>query len=275
VERARSTALHHQDELSLVELWQALERRKFRVLLSIVIAVGLAFAYAALQKPVYDASVKIQIGQVAGSGLFESADLLALRLMAEYGQDVADGVKRERPLLKQASPPRGIASILELVTEGYTPEDATRMLERISADGKHRHDERFEESARHLKERIRHIELQRASLNEQYDAAVRLKERLREQDAVQAALIVQERARISTLLSTLDTERVDLERRLTPPQTQKTELLGQITAPIRPAAPRKVLIVAIGAILGLLIGTMLAFVADSAHRRRTHDGNPV
>jgi LPS O-antigen subunit length determinant protein (WzzB/FepE family) len=94
-------------------------------------------------------------------------------------------------------------------------------------------------------------------------------ERLSHRDVAQASLVMLERSRIASQISGLDAERPGLAQKLLLPQTQPTELVGEIVAPTRPAAPRKVLIGALAVVLGLISGVMLALVADflaRAHR---------
>ena len=49
---------------------------------------------------------------------------------------------------------------------------------------------------------------------------------------------------------------------MTPPATRPTELIGEITAPAKPSKPKKALVLALAAVLGIMGGVMLAFVAE-------------
>jgi hypothetical protein len=123
--------LSSTDEISLLELWQILVRRKQWILFTLAVCVVAALAFIFIKAPVYQASVKLRIGQVAGTGLFEPAEELSARLLAHYGEDVADGVKRERPFLARAAAQKNVAATVELVAEADRPEDAVALLERI------------------------------------------------------------------------------------------------------------------------------------------------
>ena len=117
------------DEISLIELWDILVKRKAVIALCFLLCVAGGAAFAYLQAPVYEASVKIRIGQVAvtqpgSSGQLENADELSSRLIALHGQNVATGVNRPRPFLTKATA-RGVVTTTELVVEGDHPEDAT------------------------------------------------------------------------------------------------------------------------------------------------------
>ena len=57
-------------------------------------------------------------------------------------------------------------------------------------------------------------------------------------------------------------------QKLARPLTQPTELMGEINAPTEPAKPKKALVVALSAVLGLMGGVMLAFIAEFIGKAR-------
>lgn len=260
------------DEISLLELWDMLIRGKYWILACMAASLMLGGAYLAFKAPVYEASVKVRIGQVAAGGPFESPDVLSSRLLAEYGEDIADGVKRERPFLKRASVPKNLPSAVELVTEGESPQQAVALLERIHASIKDSHQQTYALNLKYLTERIDNLEAQRASLADQLTDATALMDQLKQRDPVQASLLMLERGRLATAITALDAERPTLAQKLSPPQTQPTELLGSIQAPTKPAAPKRALVIALSGVLGIMLGMMIVFTrafVQSARTRRT------
>ncbi|MBS0357047.1 MAG: hypothetical protein JSR83_24445 [Proteobacteria bacterium] len=264
------------DEISLLELWQVLCRRKLWVVVSFLVCVAAGAAYAFLKSPVYEASVKLRIGQAAAGqagpgqvGLFEAAEELSARLMARYGEDVAEGVKRERPFLKRATPQKGVTTTVDLVAEADTPQDAVTLLTRISDEVRKEHEGIFERNVKFLSQRLDNLDVQRAALQQQYADATALFDQLKQRDPVQAALIMQERGRLTTSIIELDAEKPAIAQRLSPPQTLPTALLGEINTPKKPAAPKKGLVLALAAVLGLMAGVMLAFVAEYVANARS------
>lgn len=260
------------DEISLLELWDMLMRGKYWVLACLAGSLMLGGAYLAFKAPVYEASVKVRVGQVAGGGPFESPDLLSSRLLAEHGEDVADGVKRERPFLKRASVPKSLPSAVELVTEGESPQQAVALLERIHTGIKDAHQQTYALNLKYLTERLDNLEAQRASLADQLTDATALMDQLKQRDPVQASLLMLERGRLATSITALDAERPTLAQKLSPPQTQPTELLGSIQAPTKPAAPRRSSVIALSGVLGIMLGIMTVFArafVQSARAYRT------
>lgn len=250
------------DEISLIELWQILARRKALILACFLICLAGGAAFAFLKAPVFAADVSLRIGQVGGTGLLENAEEVASRILAQYGEDVADGIKRARPFITKASVQKGVSTTLQLAAEGDTPEDAARILRDVVADVQKVHAAMYADNVKPINERLENLNEQRQALQQQYADITKLVEQLKQRDSVQASLVMLERAPITDSLNQQDAERLRLSQQLTPPQTRPTELIGEIAAPAKPSKPKTALVLALAAVLGLMGGVMLAFVAE-------------
>ena len=251
------------DEISLLELWQILAKRKGLILACFILCLAGGAAFAFLTSPVYETSVKLRIGQVQGSGgLLENAEELSSRILAQYGKDVAAGITRERPFITTASVQKGVTTTVQLTAEGDTPEDAARLLDDVAKGVQKVHTAMFEDNLKPIAERLKSLDEQRTALQQQYADITALVEQLKERDSVQASLVMIERGPITTAINQQDAERLRLSQLLTPPQTRPTELVGEITAPAKPSKPKKALVLALAAVLGMMGGVMLAFVAE-------------
>lgn len=254
---------YDDDEISLLELWQILVKRKALILACFILCLAGGAAFALLKAPVYEASVKLRIGQVQGNGgLLENAEELSSRILAQYGENVATGVKRERPFITTASVQKGVTTTIQLTAEGDTPEDAARLLDDVVKGVQKTHTTMFEDNLKPIAERLESLDEQRAALQQQYADLTQLAEKLKDRDSVQASLVMIERGPITTAINQQDAERLRLSQQLTPPQTRPSELIGEITAPAKPSKPKKALVLALAAVLGMMGGVMLAFVAE-------------
>ncbi len=258
---------YDDDEISLIELWQILARRKALILACFILCLAGGAAFAFLKAPVYEASVKLRIGQVKGDGaappvILENADELSSRILAQYGEDIATGVKRERPFITTASVQKGVTTTVQLTAEGDTPADAARLLDDVAKSVQKAHTTMFEDNLKPIAERLKSLDEQRTALQQQYADLSQLAEKLKDRDNVQAALLMIERSPITNSLDQQATERLRLSQQITPPATRPTELIGEITAPAKPSKPKKALVLALAAVLGMMGGVMLAFVAE-------------
>ena len=190
------------DEISLLELWQILVRRKQWILLTLAVCVAAALAFIYIKAPVYEASVKLRIGQVAGTGLFEPAEELSARLLSQYGEDVADGVKRERPFLARAAAQKNVAATVELVAEGDRPEDAVALLNRIFEGVQKSHFESYSQNVQFLTERLQNLDKQRAAFQQQYEDTSTMLDRLSQRDPTHEEIVLELLAGARTLEKT-------------------------------------------------------------------------
>ncbi len=271
---------YDDDEISLIELWQILARRKAFILACFILCLAGGAAFAFLKAPVYEASVKLRIGQVKGDDaappvMLENADELSSRILVQYGEDVAAGIKRERPFITTASVQKGVTTTVQLTAEGDTPEDAARLLEDVAKGVQKTHTTMFEDNLKPIAERLKSLNEQRTALQQQYADLTQLAEQLKERDNVQASLLMIERSPITDSLDKQATERLRLTQQMTPPATRPTELIGEITAPAKPSKPKKALVLALAAVLGMMGGVMLAFVAEFVAKAKRRGATEV
>lgn len=243
------------DEISLIEVWQILARRKALILACFIISLAAGAAVTLLQAPVFEANVSLRIGQVKSGPEGESSvpleysPELTARLLARGG-------------ISKATVQKDSKTIVQLAAIGGNPEDAKRKLEDAVQEVLKTHEATLAESTRPVAERIKALDLQHEAHSKQYAEISALINQLRQRDPVQAALLLLERRSISSVFNQLEAERHLLAQLLTPPQTQATELLGSITAPAAPVKPKTALVLALAAVLGVMGGVMLAFFAE-------------
>lgn len=264
-----ASAADRDEAVSLRDLWRVLVDRRRMIVATFAVVVAAGLGYEFQKSPVYEASARIRVGQVAGTGLIETVEVLSSRLMAKYGETVGTGVSRPRPFLVRAGAPRGVSGasgVIDLVAQGDTPADAVAMLERIHADIRVLHDGTYRRGVALLDDAIRNIDERRAALQKQLDESAALLERLGRRDVALASLVMLERSHMAALMTELDAEKPRLAQKLLLPQTVPTELVEPITAPALPSAPRKAPIVVLFAVVGLVAGVMLALVADFLDR---------
>lgn len=252
------------DEISLLELWQILVGQKWVILISFVVCLGAGAAYVFTKAPVYQASVMLRVGHFNVDPEqppvpLENENELSVRLMAAHGASIAQGVNRPRPFITQAAVQRGSTTTLQLTAEADAPEQAAQFLQGVVAEVQRAHAANFQANVTLINERLLTLEQRRSALQQQYDEITQLIEQLKERNPVQASLVMMERGPLSNTINELDAERLRLSQQLGPLQSRPTVLLGEIVAPTQASEPKKALVLAIAALLGLMGGVMLAF----------------
>jgi uncharacterized protein involved in exopolysaccharide biosynthesis len=244
-----SPSRHPDDEISLLELWQILVKRWALVFLVFLGCILAGAAYAFFKPPVFEANATLRIGQIQ-SVLLESPQELIARLV-ELGSGAVS-----------ASVARGANNLVSVVSRSGSAEEAAAALEQAVASVIRVHEGFYQQSTEPLRERVAQIDVQRQAVERELNDIDQLVRQIRGKEPVQASLLVMQRSPLGQTAQQLDAERLRLLQQLSPPQARPTELLGQIAMPARPVQPRKWLILAVAAVLGLMGGVMLAFVAE-------------
>jgi len=279
MQRTQQPTLQRKDEgIDLFAFWATLVERKVLIFICFTVCLGAGIAFAYLKSPVYESNVKLRIGQIKSDGeatpsLLENAEELSARLLTQYGEDIAQGIKREHPFITQATLQRGVTTTLQLTAEGATADDAARLLNDVVKAVQRDHTVLFEDNRRPISDRLQNLEEQRATLQKQYADLTALIERLKASDSVQASLMMLQRGAIVDSLNQQDMERLRLAQQITPPQTRPTELLGEIVAPAKASRPKKMLVLAFSAAFGLMMGVILAFFMDFLAKAKPPERN--
>lgn len=245
------------DEISLLELWQILVKRKAWVFACFIAFTLAGATYGQLKAPVFEATITLRIGQIqAGGGersgplLLESPQELIARLSDAGGGAI------------NASIARGTNNLVTVSALSGSGDGAAQALEAAVQRVISAHDAIYNQSTQPIRERVAQMEAQRHAVEQELASLDQLVQQLRGREPVQASLMVMQRTPLTHSLLQLDAERLQLLQQLSPPQTSPTEMLGQIAAPTHPSQPRKWLILAVAAMLGLMGGVMLAFVTE-------------
>lgn len=249
------------DEVSLVDLWPAFFRYKWRILSAVLVSVLGGAIYVLVKTPVYQASVTVRVGQVAGEGPFEAPDVVASRLTAQYGEEVAEGVKRPLPFLKRATESKAVKGAVDLVAEGETPQAAALLLSRAIEDLQKTHGEIYSRNVKYLDERLKNVDEQMVSLKRRQEEIAGFLSGLRTENPLQASILAVEGGRLAASIAELELNRPDFALALSRPKTHTTEIIGEITTPADPSRPKTAIVLITSAVTGLVIGVMIALVS--------------
>lgn len=255
------------DEISLAELWNTLERRKYVILICLLAALLAAAAASLLTSPRYESRAVIAVGKAAGAVL-EAPELLQQRLKHQYRVDDPD-ITPEPPYLSAVEvDTRGAKTVLTLAARGESPEQARDFLGGVVGQVLSEHNERYtrlrglrQGRVDSLAEAIAQVEGQIALMADKIRS-------LGAHDASTAAILTVERGKLISELTHLKEQRTDLEFSLLPPNTEPTRLLLEPTLTESPERPRPVLYTALALVLGLFGGVVAAFVWEAAARVR-------
>lgn len=279
------------DEISLFELFEQLRNGWRTVAGGLLVGVLGAGAAIALLPAQYQASTLIEVGQIgqvsaAGPGAPVSVGLEApavtvermksppfvLEVAQQSGIEVADATDAARHL--SATLQRN-APLIEVRTTGASRDEAIRLAESAIKLLHDKHMQLFEPRVKQLRseldvtrEKLGIVESELAVVDKTMAEAGRQGARAA---ALPYELLTSLRVQKATEAISLRQAIVGYNAALLPPATRPTDTVEGVYASRRPVSPRKALLLALGAVGGLLAGTLLVFLANgwrNAQRER-------
>lgn len=253
-----------QDEFGLRDVWEIILGRKWLVIGTAAICVGLALAYVTLVTTVYESRAMVQIGKVAGQPL-DNALQLASRLKNHYTPVNTDLAQKQLPKLYAVTPDKKDGIILTLEARARSPQEAQQYLQGIIQQLLASQQQRYDQL---LKAR----QAQLGQLRAQYEdlrPALNTKGRMGKAQADStSALLLLEQSRRTETLSGLLVAIANMQNELAPVNTMPTmETLSPRYDP-NPVAPKRLLILMLALVGGLMLGVFLALVQNGSRRQR-------
>jgi len=271
------------DDVSFAQIWQVLSRNRWFIGPIFVVFMIAGYILWYVLPPTYQASAQINIGKINTGkvnigkinfgevflpDLFEQPGDLIARLMDEYGLVKTDGA----PVLKIAKLRKGTTNAIELVVEGREPDAAQAFLESVTKDVLESHRQIYDHNVAELTAQLKALDDHRQALEKAYaeiSQFIHLTLNAPKSDSAQFALLSIQRGQLRQALIDLDMKRPAIISNLNPPSTSPTVLVGKINTPDQPAAPKRALILAAAAMLGMIFGVLAAFGRDAWARART------
>ena len=270
------------DEISLLDLWQTLVRRKWWVLGLPLLAVIAAAVAVTFMKPQWEATAAIRIGAVGQAAQliepparvvermklksFEDAVLAGLELS---GQKTPEA-KLFRSSLKVKALPN--TDLIEIKVRGYSQESARRSADATVSYLHRIHNGMAAPTVQRMKQLLAQVEreiaqtkaerekaLKITGLNDKTNAEARFMENI-----VLANIMIQRDSELRELEQT----KMEYEEQLNPMRTYPTSYIEKISVSEEPVAPKKALMVLLAGVLGLFVGVMAAFLGNAFQARR-------
>ena len=255
-----------EDEVSLIDLWRVITRRKRLIFITIVIILSLVGIWLLITQPVYESRAVLGLGQV---GSIESPQLVVQRLKEEYRvKDDSEG-ELLLPLLSGVKiMDKSLANGVELAAQAHSAKEAQQFLNSIIITIMRRHLHLFD---------LGRVEQQKqmVSLEKHRDAIERglgtIRERitaLAKGDASLAGLLTLEQDRLIQQLPQVEQQIAAVRLAMSELQSSPTLVLRQPTLPVAPVRPKPALYMVLAGVVGLMLGIFGAFFAEFIGKTR-------
>lgn len=254
-----------QDEFSLRDVLEIVLGRKWLVIATTAICVGLAVAYVTLVTRVYESRATVQIGKVAGQPL-DNGLQLASRLKNRYTLVNTDLAKMQLPTLYAVTPDKHDGILLDLEARARSPQEAQQYLQgviqRLLASQQQRYDQLFKARQAQLGQlQAQYENLLRPDLNAKGFIGKALGD-----SATGSALLLLEQSRRTDTLSTILIAIAKMQNELAPTNTMPTVVTLSPRYDPNPVAPKRLFILVLAVVGGLMLGAFLALLQNGSRR---------
>ncbi len=240
----------YSDEVSLVDLWNVIAKRKWLIIIVAVMTLIVSALYVMTQKRVYATSVQVALARVfivhndSAMPLYATQpEILAKQLSGRIYSE--DGKK----LAWISSAVNTKSNLLDITMEAYTAKDAVSYMKKLTEGLVVDQDQVILKRETQLNNYIKTLSEQLASLGGQ------------QQSLSETGNSTEQLERINTILK--------LQSEIENARTQASDLYLQRTQVIQTSAgiaslvkPKAKLIYVLGLFLGLMLGVFLAFFAE-------------
>lgn len=271
-----------QDELSLRDLWRILISQRRWLLGLPFVCVLLAAVGVFIAKPKWEATAVIQIGQVGQSGVGQGSQLIEPPLraiermkMKSFEDDVLTALKIpvevDDPVAKLfrstlSLKALGATDLIQVKVRAVSRDQAQTWANAVVDRLREVHErlaqptiDRLRKQQSELKKQMQIIEEERKNLltivskSSETSGDSRFSANL-----LLSNLLLQKNAE----LRDFEMRRLAADEQLTSVRTYPTSLIDRIYVPEKPASPKKLLIVMLSAVLGLILGVVVALLRN-------------
>ena len=260
-----------RDEITLLDIWQILVARKWVILSMPIIALLLGLLYLLQATEIYECSARILVGQ-AGVGRQVENPAVIVQKIAEKYRVYDNTVSRDLPRVSSVvHDKKDTGIIVQIKTADATAKGAKQYLEQVVAEILAGQRTLFEQEMELKQTRLK-------TLSDRLEAVETFQQELEgriakvgRQDPAQATVLAVEKGSFLKLAAELKKERYDLQTEMSSVVFYPAELVGVPHLPSRPIKPKRIIVILLSGISGLLLGIMAAFLAESicSARQRT------
>lgn len=267
-----------RDEMSLQDLWRVLIDQSRWLFGIATLCVFLAVVGVLIIRPKWEATAVIQIGQVGQSGVGQGSQLIEPSVraiermkMKSFENDVLISLKIpvevENPLARLfrstlSLKALGTTDLIQVKVRGDSPDLAANWANAVVERLKTVHErlaqptiDRLRKQLAELKKQMKMIEEERANLLKIVSKSSETRGDSRfSANLLLSNLLLQKNAE----LRDFEMRRLATEEQLTSVRTYPTSLIDVVYVPETPVSPKKLLMLVLAAILGLVLGVVVA-----------------
>ncbi len=260
------------DEISLIDLWRVVIKRKKMIIGSLLLTLLLVGAWLAITKPVYESRAVLGIGQVVQMGQVvqvEASQLLVQRLKEEYRvKDESEG-EQKFPMIKEVKTmEKSLPNGVEIIAQAYEPQVAQKFLTDVVTKVIKKHRTLFDIGRTEQQRQLDSLQNEHDRIEQALSLIEHRVSSLVGSEASLAGFLTLQKDLLLQRLPQIEQQQIVVRLAMSELQSRPTTLLRQPTLPINPVKPKPVLYLALATVLGLMLGIFGAFFAEFVGKTR-------
>lgn len=254
--------LYQEDEVSLLDLWMVLVKRKM-VILGVFFALFLVvLAFVMVVEPVFESRSVIRIGYVGELGNLEPPKVVVRRIIEDYRVDDSTEGERDYPLINSVSMGKGGDDLVTITAHGHSAKEANEYLSGVVDKLINNHKAVYNNALgqqrtmlQTLDARMQEARQQISELNKRFEAVVA-------SDAATAAVLSQEKSSLWSSMYQLEQRRSEVMLSMSELKAMPTQAIRLATLPEKPVMPKPLLYLSLAVVVGSILGMFAAFMVE-------------
>ena len=249
---------YRNDEVSLVDLWKVIIRRKVTMFIVFVVIFFFVVLKTIMTSPIYESRSVIQIGKLDKVFIVEP-ELLAARLKEEYQVGEMLETHNTTPYVSSVSiDKKGLSTVLIIKVNDVSAEGASKYLKRVVNKILREHKIVFDENMDIRKNRLARIENNISDINTKISNLDVILKKGNATNQMQAATATY----VKLLFIRDEIDELRKENQLSMLTLKETKLLREPILQAQKIKPKTTLNIILGLLIGLLVGVILAFIHE-------------
>ncbi len=248
------------DEISLIELWDILVRRKKILAAVFAIVIIAALGYLMVTKPIYESRAIISVGFIPQNPVFNESENAFETKFVEKPETLMRQIKEKHNVNVETQ--KTEEGLLILTAQGFSPEEPKIKLLSAIEETLLRINALFDTAARDFDNYTDFLYSQKSELEKQI---LEYKEKIDSASAKNpslSAMLVLEKGRALEQKVSIEKQIIMMRFALSPVNTQPSKVLKEPTISEEPVKPKKKLVLALSFVLGIFMGVFAAFFAE-------------
>lgn len=280
--REGSLATSPDDEVSLVELWGVLARRKVLILAVLLVSLLTAGFFVYFTPRTYESRAVLQIGrvtqmaqigQVVQMAQIEPPATFVKRVMVQHGADNGGTESGKADSFIQAAFVEKDTNLVSIVARGPSPDAAQEYLTQVIGKLIDDHKNLFDGVRNELQNSLHIMQVRGHGINQaiatnekEMGILVRQPSGANTITTMGAYLIASERSKLLEQRLLVEQKQTELRMAMSELQSSPTTLLKTPTLPADPVKPRPLLYFLLASGIGLAMGIFITYVMEFARR---------